>query len=161
MNDNLSIRVTTKEYRPAIVTILRSTPEFKPSEVVVAEEVLDSYLHSPLDSGYFSNVVKLNSSIVGYVCFGPTPCTEGTWDLYWLVVERNYQGKGIGKYLLSYVEERIEKAQGRLIIIETSSTPEYDKTRKFYRTNGYELVCQIDDFYTPGDHKIVFRKKIK
>jgi hypothetical protein len=62
---------------------------------------------------------------------------------------------------MASAEDNIEKAEGRMILIETSSVLGYEKTRRFYFTQGYEIVCQIPDFYTPGDHKIVFRKLLR
>ena len=40
----VKIRPMDNEDRPFLVEILQNTPEFKLSEVVVAEEVIDSYL---------------------------------------------------------------------------------------------------------------------
>lgn len=145
--------------KAAILDILKRTPEFKPGEVVVAEEVIDSYLCDPLTSGYNIMVAELDSSVVGYVCYGITPLTEGTWDLYWIAVSSEKQGKRLGRSLSKYAEDDIKKAGGRLLLVETSSLPGYEKTRKFYRSNGYELVARIADFYSPGDDKLVFEKR--
>ena len=144
-----------------IMQILRATPEFKPSEVVVAEEVLDSYLNDP-SAGYFTLVAETDTAVIaGYVCFGTTPLTEGTWDIYWIAVAREMQGKGIGAALLNVAENKIKQVEGRLIFAETSSIPEYDKTRRFYQSRGYGVVAQIADFYVPGDDKIIFQKRLK
>mgnify|MGYP001582602414 CR=1 FL=1 len=156
----IKIRPMTGEDKPAIMHILRATPEFKPSEVVVAEEVLDSYLNDP-SAGYFTLVAETDTVIAGYVCFGLTPLTEGTWDIYWIAVERELQGKGIGATLLTVAENKIKQLKGRLMLAETSSTPEYDKTRRFYQSQGYVVVAQIADFYVPGDDKIIFQKRLK
>ncbi|MBL7124732.1 MAG: GNAT family N-acetyltransferase [Dehalococcoidales bacterium] len=140
--------------------ILRNTPEFKPSEVVVAEEVIDSYLRDPRGSGYHALVAELDSAIAGYICYGPTPLTEGTWDIYWMAVAQEKQGKGIGGALLAYAEDRIRENQGRLAIIETSSKPEYEKTRRFHLSHGYQVICRIPDFYAPGDDKLILQKRL-
>ena len=79
--------------------ILRDTPEFKPSEVAVAEEVIECYLNGPLGSGYHILVAEADS-VAGYICYGPTPMTEGTWDLYWEAVARERRGQGIGSALM-------------------------------------------------------------
>ena len=154
------IRPMTSADKPAIMRILEATPQFKPAEVVVAEEVLDSYLKDPMGSGYHVLVAEDDSSIVGYVCYGSTPMTEGTWDIYWLAVASEKQGQGIGKALLTSAEDKIKEAQGRLSIIETSSRPEYERTRRFHRLQGYDLVGYIRDFYAPGDHRLIFQKRL-
>ena len=140
--------------------ILRQTPEFEPSEVAVAEEVIDNYLRDPKGSGYYTLIAEADSVIAGYICYGPTPLTQGTWDIYWMAVASEKQGKGIGSALMAFAEEQIKKAQGRLAIIETSSKPEYEKTRRFHLGQGYEVICRIPDFYVPGDDKLILRKRL-
>jgi ribosomal protein S18 acetylase RimI-like enzyme len=155
------VRPMTHEDKPVIIQILRNIPEFKPAEVDVAEEVIDSYLGDSIRSGYHIFVAEVGSSIAGYICYGPTPLTEATWDIYWLAVAPNKQSQGIGKTLLNFAEGNIKETKGRLALIETSSKPEYEATRHFYRTQGYEMVCRIADFYAPGDDKLVFQKRLR
>ena len=125
--------------------------------MTVAIEVIDSYLNDPEHSGYYTLVAEDRSGIIGYICYGQTPLTEGTWDLYWEAVSREKQGKGIGSALIDAAEKQIKKAKGRLAIIETSSTPAYEKTRHFHHKNGYNEIACIPDFYSPGDDKIILR----
>jgi hypothetical protein len=58
-------------------------------------------------------------------------------------------------------EKDIVRAKGRLAIIETSSTPAYEKTRNFHLSQGYEVICRIPDFYTPGDDKLILQKRLR
>ena len=155
------IRPMTREDRPGITKILRSTPEFKSSEVAVAEEVIDGYLEDPLGSGYHILVAEVGSTVTGYIRYGPTPMTEETWDIYWEAVAPERQGQGIGSALMESAEKEIVKAEGRLAIIETSSTPAYDKTRQFHLGHGYEVICRIPDFYAPGDDKLILHKRLR
>jgi len=141
--------------------ILRHTPEFKPSEVTVAEEVIDSYLKDPVDSGHQILLAEADSTVVGYICYGPTPMTEGTWDIYWDAVTREKQGQGMGSILMESAEKEIRRTGGRLVIIETSSTPAYEKTRHFYAHHGYETIARLPDFYAPGDDKLVLQKRLR
>ena len=157
----IDVRSMCGEDRPLIARILRDTPEFKPSEVVVAEELIDSYLDDPSASDYHVLVAEADSAVAGYICYGPTPLTEGTWDIYWVAVSRQKQDQGIGSALVKSAEEEITKDQGRLVIIETSSTPLYEKTRNFHLSQGYEIVAHIPDFYAPGDDKLIMRKRLR
>ncbi len=154
------IRPMTHEDKSAVMNILRATPEFTPGEVVVAEELIDCYLEAPISSGYLILVAEVNSKVEGYICWGTTPLTEGTWDIYWIATARDKQGQGIGTALLASTEARIKKSRGRLAFIETSSKPEYEKTKRFYLSRGYELICQIPDFYAPGDDKLILQKRL-
>jgi ribosomal protein S18 acetylase RimI-like enzyme len=159
-----NIRPMTRRDRPAIMKLLAATPEFKRAEVVVAEEVIDSYLRSSRQSGYYIQVAEVKpflvSLLVGYICYGPTPLTKGTWDIYWLAVSQKKQSRGIGGALLASVEDEIKKARGKLVVVETSSMPVYERTRRFYRRYGYEAVSRIPDFYAPGDDKLIFQKRL-
>ncbi len=146
--------------KPAVMTILRQTSEFEPSEVAVAEEIIDYYLSDGITSGYFVEVAEAESAITGYVCYGRTPLTKGTWDLYWIAVAPSKKGKGFGGALMTCAESNIKSNNGRLILIETSSTRPYENTRNFYQHIGYSVVCQIRDFYKPGDHLVILEKRL-
>ena len=129
--------------------------------MAVAEELIDSYLDDPSGSGYYILVAEADSTVEGYICFGSTPLTEGTWDIYWMAVAREKQGQGIGSALIRSAEEEIIKDQGRLSMIETSSTPAYEKTRNFHLGHGYEIVACVPDFYAPGDDKLIMQKRLR
>ncbi len=146
--------------KPDIMRMLQNTPEFEPEELVVAEEVIDDYLNDPVNSGYYILVAENDASVVGYVCYGTIPMTRGSWDMYWLAVDPAQQTRGIGKALVSAAEEDITTRKGRLILIETSSQPGYEKTRRFHKARGYEIICRIADFYAPNDDKIIFQKRL-
>jgi len=146
--------------KPALMQILKNTPEFKPFEVIVAEELIDYYLSDGLKSGYNIQIADDEGEVAGYVCFGETPCTIGTWDIYWIAVSQAKRGKGIGKMLDAAAETAIRKAKGRLAFIETSSTPLYENTRRFYEGRGYETIARIPDFYMLGDDKLILQKKL-
>ena len=141
--------------------ILRITPEFKLSEIVIAEEVIDDCLKDPVNSGYYTLVAEDDSGVEGYISYGPTPLTEGTWDLYWEAVAQEKRGQGIGSALMQAAEKEIRKAKGRLALIETSSTPMYENTRRFHLGLGYEIIARIPDFYSPGDDKLILQKRLK
>jgi ribosomal protein S18 acetylase RimI-like enzyme len=157
---SVNVRRLTLQDKPSVMAILRDTHEFKPVEVQVAEELMDCYLDQGTDSGYITLVAEVDSKVLGYVCYGPTPITEGTWDVYWMAVSRRAQRMGVGTALLSAVESDIMDAKGRLILIETSSKTDYVKAQNFYVRQGYELVSRIADFYEPGDDKLTYLKRI-
>ena len=91
--------------------------------------------------------------------FAPTPMTDRTWHLFWIAVSKHTQAKGVGGKLLRHVEDAIRGEGGRMLLIETSTLPHYDLTRKFYLKHGYELDATVHDFYAEGDHMAVFRKR--
>jgi ribosomal protein S18 acetylase RimI-like enzyme len=151
--------MSNKDKAP-LLSILSSTPEFKPNEVEVAEEVIDSYLTHGTEEGYHVEIAEEDGEVLGYVCFGETPLTIGTWDIYWIAVDKNKRGHKVGKALSDVAEKTIKEAGGRLIIIETSSVPLYENTRKFYLACGYEIIARIPDFYAVDDDKVILQKKL-
>ena len=140
--------------------ILHSTPEFLPREVVVAEELIDAFLTSPGESGYHILVAETEGKIAGYICYGNTPLTEGTWDIYWIAIDRSQRRKGIGGALMREAENRIRKSNGRMAIIETSTKSDYSNTRQFHSSQGYSEIATIPDFYAVGDGKVIMIKRL-
>jgi len=143
------------------MTILRATPEFLPHEVIIAEELIDSFLKDGKKSGYTIEVAEFDGRVVGYVCWGDAPLTDGTWDIYWVVVDQNQQGKGVGAQLMASAEKSIQATGGRLAVVETSGKPDYNKTRQFYLKIGYVEEARIKDFYTAGDDKVIMVKRLR
>ena len=154
------VRPMVAKDKPAVMDMLRTIREFSPEEVDVAEELIDAYLDSSAASGYLVCVAEVDSVITGYVCYGPTPLTKGTWDVYWVAVDPRGQGQGIGKALMAHTEGKIKESQGRLAIVETSGRPDYAKTRHFYVSVNYKEAGRILDFYAPGDDKLILEKRL-
>jgi len=147
------------EDREAVLAVVEATDMFTPAELFFAREQVDIYLHQPQQQDYFLVVVENESSkIVGFMSYGPTPLTEGTYDLYWMAVSREEQGRGYGKELVRWLEKKVKDAAGRMILIETSSQPKYESTRRFYLGLDYQEVSRIPDFYKPGDDRITYVK---
>ena len=153
------VRPMTDGDRERVFDIIRSTGMFTPDEIQVANELVDITLDQPGQRDYAVVVVEdENGQVVGYLTYGPTPLTDGTYDLYWMAVSPEAQGRGLGKELVRWLEKQVAEAGGRLILIETSSQPKYEKTRKFYLGLGYEETSRIPDFYRAGDSRITYVK---
>lgn len=138
-----------------------SSGNFNDVEIETALELVDEAIHEGEASGYIFAVLeygKNNPTLQGFACYGPTPLTEGVYDLYWIVVDRATRKKGSGRYLLEYVEREVKKQGGRMLLIETSSQESYRETIRFYEKNCYQLAARIKDFYRIGDDKLVFSK---
>lgn len=155
-----NIRRMLKADKAALLAILQNTVEFDAAEVAVAEEVIDSYLSTPAIPDYYVLVAETDGKITGYICYGPTPMTDNTWDIYWLAVAPEKRGKGIGGRLVKLAEAFIAKAKGRMVILETSGTAAYQNTVRFYHKQGYETIARIPDFYKAGDDKLILWKKL-
>jgi ribosomal protein S18 acetylase RimI-like enzyme len=97
---------------------------------------------------------------LGYVCFGATPMTESTFDLYWIVVEAQARGRGIGRALLEATERHLAARGARIVRVETSSLEGQGGAARFYDRAGYARSGVIGDFYRPGDDLITFTKRL-
>lgn len=140
--------------------ILRATGVFREDEILVGLEVLDSSFTHPEQDYTAVGAFTPDGDLLGFTVHGPTPCTLGTWDLYWIAVSPEAQGMGIGSVLLQEVEGRLTRSNARLLIIETSSRPEYDPTRAFYLKRGYREVARVPDFYEVGDDRVIYAKTL-
>jgi ribosomal protein S18 acetylase RimI-like enzyme len=113
----------------------------------------------PLPDYSFLGAFTPEDELVGYACFGPTPGTDRTYDLYWIAVDPAAHGAGIGTTLLSEVERRLQGQHARLLVVETSSRSEYAPTRGFYGRRGYTEAARVHAFYAPGDDRIILTKR--
>ncbi len=143
-----------------IVRISKATGFFYPEEVEMARELALEAAKDGDASGYHVHVATQGQKAAGYVCFGPTPLTRGTWDIYWIAVDPQQQRQGIGNRLMRLAEEKILAQKGRLVLVETSSRELYEPTREFYKRLGYQEVSYIPDFYDVGDGRVTFSKKL-
>lgn len=138
--------------------VIESTEFFRPDEVGVAVSLVEERLEQGEPSGYFFVFAGEGDKVAGYTCFGPIPCTLSSYDLYWIAVERDCQGSGLGRALIAKTEEAIRQQGGTRVYIETSSKPLYEPTRQFYLRCGYSQVAFLEDFYGPDDSKVVYAK---
>ncbi|HSJ14584.1 MAG TPA: GNAT family N-acetyltransferase [Longimicrobiales bacterium] len=147
------------EQRNAVAGILRATDMFRADEIEIALEVIDATFANPGQDYTALGAFTQDGELVGYTCHGPTPCTLGTYDLYWIAVHPATQGSGVGSALLQEVERRLAMAAARLLLIETSSQPRYEPTRGFYERHGYREVARVPDFYAVGDDRVIFARR--
>lgn len=155
---DVRLRPLTVADRTAIEAFSRSISLFRPDEIEIALEVLDASF-KPGQKDYITLGAELDGRLVGWICWGPTPCTLGTYDLYWVAVDPSVQGAGVGSLLVAEMEKRLAGV-ARIIVVETAGREDYRPTREFYLRRGYEVVGQVPDFYEPGDDQVVFLKRL-
>ncbi len=141
--------------------IVRSTGAFREDEIAIAVELLQDALDRGAQaSGYHFLFAVTDGATVGYACYGPIGCSLHGWDLYWIAVDQNWRGGGVGRQLLEDVERRVPEAGGRRLYAETSSRADYAATRGFYEARGYRAEAELTDFYAPGDSKVIYVKAL-
>jgi len=132
--------------------------------VDIALELIDEAVQKKDQSSY-KIIVALEPEgeeerILGYICFGKTPMTEHTYDLYWIAVDPERRGRGVGNQLLKAMEESLRHNGGRTIRVETSSRETYDGTLEFYTNTGFIMVGRIPKFYQENDDLIILCKTL-
>lgn len=153
-----SLRPVGPAHRARIERLTRETGLFRETEVATAVELLDEHLAG--DDDYRFVGAFAGDELAGYACWGPTPGTAGTSDLYWIVVDRSAQGRGIGSQLLAHVEGALRAEGGRMVVVETSSREDYAATRGFYEARGYTRAAVLPGYYAPGDDLVIYLKDL-
>jgi ribosomal protein S18 acetylase RimI-like enzyme len=167
----------TPKYRSRVRDILVATKVFREDEIDVAIELFDVVFGTPLavertagafhddppasTDYFFLGAFTPEEELAGFACYGPTPETDRTYDLYWIAVHPSTQGSGCGTILLNEVERRLKGLNARLVVVETSSRSDYKNTRGFYIRRGYHEAARACDFYAPGDDRITFTKRLQ
>lgn len=170
------------EHRGQVSELLIATAAFSSEEVEVALELFDetyprcrpersarpraerrerpAFANDEMADYEFLGAFDVGDQLLGYACFGPTPSTDGTWDLYWLAVHPAAQGRGAGRALVREVEQILVARQGRLLAVETSSRESYAHSREFYARCGYTEAARVRDFYAPADDRIILTTRL-
>lgn len=183
MTTSLRLGALRPRDRTRVAQILDATAVFRPDEISVALELFDegvvtagdevsssadvataasSRSPAPVHADYvFLGAFTPEDELVAYACYGPAPATDRTWDLYWIAVHPSAQGTGGGTHLLSEVERRLKEHDARMLVVETSSRPEYDATRGFYRARGYAEAARLRAFYAPDDDRVILTKRFR
>jgi ribosomal protein S18 acetylase RimI-like enzyme len=147
-------------HRARLAEILTATAVFSPDEIDVALELFDETVEARASGYEFVGVFDAVGRVLGYACYGMTPGTDGTFDLYWIAVHPDAQGSGVGRRLIEEVESRLCAGGGRLLVVETSSREAYALTRRFYEAGGYGEAARIADFYGPADDRLILTKRL-
>ncbi len=141
-----------------IARLVRITGFFNDAEVEVAAELVQERLAKGDASGYHFILAEHYGRLAGYAAYGPIAGTAASYDLYWIAVHPDYQGKGLGRRLLTETERLVKRAGGTRVYVDTSQRVQYASTRAFYESCGYRLESVLSDFYAPGDGKVIYCK---
>lgn len=144
----------------AYLELAEGTGAFRPSEMEILEEVLRDCFLDPT-KGYHFVEFEAEGRIDAFAVYGRAPMSDWAWDLYWIVVRKSLQGKGMGRRILENLEKLAVSVTGRVILrAETSGRQEYDAQRHFYLRTGFSEAGRIQDFYEEGDDLVTYCKFI-
>jgi ribosomal protein S18 acetylase RimI-like enzyme len=161
VTDGLCVVALARRHRDRLAEIVRATGVFNAEEVGVALELFDETFTPPGSDYSFVGAFTMDDELVGYACYGPTPATDRTFDLYWIAVDPAAQRTGTGSILMTEVERRLQDERARMLVVETSSRSDYAPTRAFYQRRGYLEAGRVREFYAPGDDRIILTKRFQ
>ncbi len=133
------------------------TGAFRDAEVEIAREVIEAAV---TNGEYRALAAAIDGVTAGYAVWGAAPLTEGTWDLYWLVVDPAAWGSACGEALVRAALADVAESGGRLLLVETESTAPYARARRFYDKHGFETIAVVPDFYRVGADKLILRHRV-
>ncbi|MCG3139660.1 MAG: hypothetical protein HDKAJFGB_00554 [Anaerolineae bacterium] len=145
-----------------LVALTEATGFFNAQEIESVRAMLAEYFEQPARDEYIWLVYRETADAPprGYACYGPASLAVGTYDLYWIAVERAHQDKKIGSALLAEMEQDLRRRGARQLYVETSDKPQYAPTRAFYERRGYAQVAHFPDYYDVGDGKVIYCKRM-
>lgn len=135
---------------------IAETTDLFPAEML--DDMIAGYLDASKPDIWF--VAVDDDGPVGFGFCEPERMTEGTWNLLAIGVLPAHQNRGVGAAMLRYLEDLLRQREARILLVETLGTAEFERTRDFYRRNGYGEEARIRDFYTAGGDKVIFRKAL-
>ena len=106
-------------------------------------------------------VAEVGGSIRGVGFCEAERMTQGTSNLLAIAVAPDSQNLGYGAAMMDWIEALLARRGDRILIVETSGLPDYQRTRAFYERQGYIEEARIRDFYQAGEDKIVFWKSLR
>lgn len=159
--NTVSIRPIRRGDREGIEGLLNRAAEFTREEAACALELVDCALERGNDDGDYSVhcAESQEGGIVGFACYGKTPLTRGTYDLYWIAIDPARRRGGLGRRMLAYIEDILRAGGARLLVAETSSQAAYTQARSFYAKEGFRDESRIGDYYAPGDDLVIYCKR--
>lgn len=152
------IRETIQTDSEALLAIVRDGGQFDENGLVHVEETLNNYLAGESEDLWFT---ADDGEPVGVAYCAPEPVTDGTWNLLMLWTRRDRNGQGHGSALVNHVENILNERSVRLLIVETSSLPDFAGARAFYDKCGFTQEARIRNFFAAGDDKIVYTKSLR
>ncbi len=153
------IRQITPDDMSALIALMDSVGLFQPDHLDMLSAMLTDYFDVQGNSDQFW-IVDEDDGLVGIAYCEPEMMTDQAWNLQLIAVRPDRQRQGRGAALLHQVEQMLIERGGRILLVETSGLPAFERTRSFYTKCGFEEEARIRDFYAAGEDKVIFRKSL-
>lgn len=155
------VRPAAQDDLVAIQALAVDNGMFAPDDMAGFDETLRGYLDGSLGQHRWIVAEGVAGQVTGAAYYAPEPFADRVWNLYFLAVQPHLHRSGIGTTLVAHLEQSLRSAGervARVLLVETSSTDNYEAARHFYGREGFDQEARIREFYGAGDDKIVFWK---
>lgn len=153
------IRLARPDDSASVTALAVDSGLFPADATSVTDGMMADYWARNRDAGHVC-LIDEEQEPLGVAYYAPAPATDGTWYLTMIAVRSDAQGQGRGAALMRHVEEALRAGGQRVLLVETSGSPSFDRTRAFYRKLGYEEEARVREYYTAGEDMVLFRKPL-
>lgn len=159
-----AIRAASRADLPALKALIDANGLF-PSSML--DEMMAAYLNNSPGCAEIWLTSETHSaggadSVLTTIAYcGPERMTSGTWNLFLIAVLPSLHSRGLGAAMMAHVESLLAARGERVLLVETSGLPQFERTRAFYRRLGYTEEARIREFYQAGEDKVVFWKALR
>jgi N-acetylglutamate synthase-like GNAT family acetyltransferase len=149
----MKIRIATEQDKKEAIKIAKQLKEWF-TKIAVRDMKVDFKLNNLI-------VALDKNKVIGFICY---TSYNGRMQLIWMGVKRDIHRKGVGEFLLKWLEKESKKFKLHTIELETLSDlynyEPYKRTRAFYSKNGFKKIFEKKARIKGGDKEILMEKKI-
>ena len=154
------IRPVTPDDAATVVDIAVDSGLFPAEAAHVVEKMMNDYFATRREEGHACVVDDGDGEPLAVAYYEPAVAADRTWYLTMIAVRAAGQGTGRGGALMQHVEDDLRARRQRLLLVETSGTVGFERTRNFYKRCAYHEEARVRDYYEPGDDMVLFRKDL-
>jgi GNAT superfamily N-acetyltransferase len=151
------IRAVISEDSTIVSKLALESGLFGADAIGFLDKMMADYFDGNRDQGH-ACVIDIEGEPLGVAYYQPALATDRTWYLTMIGVRRDRQGQGRGAALIEYVENTLRDSGQRVLLVETSGSVDFARTRTFYAKCGYEEEARVRDYYAAGEDMVLFRK---
>ncbi len=135
--------------------------DFEPRFVKHILEILKENFENPWNKNLISNckiskIVLFKEKPIAYICIDHI-LDEA--EIQMIAVKKEFQGKGVGKFLLKTLIKYLKELEVKKIFLEVNENNE--TALKFYRRFGFREIYRRKKYYQNKDDAIIMKLDIK
>ena len=152
----MSFSIDFREYEK----VASNTGVFKGVELDLLRETLRSWRETPSDP-YTLLELRDGKALVAFAIIGKITGRNSTYDIRYIVVDRDYRSTSGCAHLLSMIDEELLKNSPYAVIrIEISTQRLISLGAIKFEESGYKLIGHIPEYYGEGDDYYYFVRTI-